>query len=92
MVSCSSRLLPACRPSTWFMSVSSATVGSPAPLPTEAMLAASSRAIVSSAAKAPLPNFTSITSPSSPAASFFDRIDAVISGIDSTVAVTSRSA
>jgi len=30
----------------------------------------------------------STTSASSPAASFFERIDAVISGIDSTVAVT----
>ena len=30
--------------------------------------------------------------PCSPAASFFDRIDAVMSGIDSTVAVTSRMA
>jgi hypothetical protein len=30
--------------------------------------------------------------PSSPAASFFDRIEAVISGIDSTVPVTSRIA
>ena len=38
------------------------------------------------------PNFTSITSDSSPAASFFDRIDAVISGMLSTVAVTSRIA
>ena len=42
--------------------------------------------------KAPEPVFTSITSPSSPAASFFDRIEAVMSGIDSTVAVTSRIA
>ena len=41
---------------------------------------------------APLPNFTSIANPSSPAASFFDRIDAVMSGTDSTVAVTSRIA
>ncbi len=41
---------------------------------------------------APVPVFTSITSPSSPAASFFDRIEAVMSGIDSTVAVTSRMA
>ena len=41
---------------------------------------------------APLPTFTSITSASSPAASFFDRIEAVISGMLSTVAVTSRIA
>ncbi len=42
--------------------------------------------------KAPEPALTSIASAESPAASFFDRIDAVISGIDSTVAVTSRIA
>ena len=41
---------------------------------------------------APEPNLTSITSASSPAASFLDRIEATISGIDSTVPVTSRSA
>ena len=41
---------------------------------------------------APLPKVTSITRPSRPAANFFDRIDAVINGIDSTVAVTSRIA
>ena len=38
--------------------------------------------------KAPEPVFTSSTSASSPAASFFDWIDAVSSGIDSIVAVT----
>ena len=38
---------------------------------------------------APLPTLTSITSAPSPAASFFARIDAVISGMDATVAVTS---
>jgi hypothetical protein len=42
--------------------------------------------------KAPEPTLTSITSASSPAASFLERMDAVISGIDSTVAVTSRAA
>ena len=35
---------------------------------------------------APVPILTSMTSASSPAASFFDRIEATISGIDSTVA------
>ncbi len=42
--------------------------------------------------KAPEPVFTSMTSASNPAASFFDRIEAVINPIDSTVAVTSRIA
>ena len=43
-------------------------------------------------ANAPEPTLTSMTSASSPPASFFERIDAVISGIESTVAVTSRIA
>ena len=42
--------------------------------------------------KAPEPNFTSMTRPSSPAASFFDKIEAVMRSMDSTVAVTSRMA
>ena len=41
---------------------------------------------------APLPRFTSSTSPVSPSASFFDMMLAAMSGIDSTVPVTSRSA
>ena len=41
---------------------------------------------------APEPALTSITSASSPAASFLDRIEATISGIDSTVPVASRIA
>ncbi|CAB4853701.1 unannotated protein [freshwater metagenome] len=72
------------------MSVMSATVGRPAPVATEAMLCASSRALGSVGMNAPLPHLTSIARPSSPAASFFDRIDAVISPMLSTVAVTSR--
>jgi hypothetical protein len=41
---------------------------------------------------APSPVFTSRTRPSIPSASFFDMIDAAISGIDSTVDVASRRA
>jgi len=41
---------------------------------------------------APLPTLTSSTRASIPSASFFDMIDDEISGIDSTVAVASRSA
>gem|GEM_PF-3303767 len=41
---------------------------------------------------APRPTLQSMTSPSIPSASFFDMIDDAISGSDSTVAVTSRSA
>ena len=53
---------------------------------------ASSRAASISAMKAARPNFTSITSASIPSASFLERILAVMSGIDGTVPVTSRSA
>ena len=74
------------------MSVSTALVGKPAPVATSTIESASSWAASRVAMNAPLPNFTSIANPSSPAASFFDRIDAVISGTDSTVAVTSRIA
>ena len=41
---------------------------------------------------APEPALMSITSASSPSASFLERIEATISGIDSTVPVASRSA
>ena len=54
------------------------------------MLRASSRAAGSVGMNAPLPTLTSIASPCRPAASFFERIEAVISPMDSTVAVTSR--
>ena len=40
-------------------------------------------------ANAPFPVLISMTKPSKPAASFLDKIDAVIRGIDSIVAVTS---
>ncbi len=41
---------------------------------------------------APEPHFTSKTIPSAPSATFFDNIEAVISGMDSIVPVTSLSA
>jgi hypothetical protein len=56
------------------------------------IVSASSRAEASSAMNAPVPTFTSSTSDSVPSAIFFDMIDEAISGIDSTVAVTSRRA
>ena len=74
------------------MSVISAVVRTPAPFAIVAMLPASVCDIAGSAMKAPLPAFTSITRPSRPSASFFDRIEEAISGIDSTVPVTSRMA
>ncbi len=42
--------------------------------------------------KAPLPTLTSSTSAPVPSAIFFDMIELAMSGIDSTVPVTSRSA
>ncbi|KOS78175.1 hypothetical protein DM46_4636 [Burkholderia mallei] len=84
--------LPAHGASAWFMSVSVAAVLIPAPLPTSTMLRASSADCSALGMNAPEPTFTSIASAPTPAASFFDRIDAVISEIDSTVAVTSRTA
>ena len=74
------------------MLVSSATVGVPKPMPTRTSVSASFRARVSSFMKAPRPTFTSSTSASMPSASFLDRMEAAMSGIDSTVPVTSRSA
>ena len=74
------------------MSVSSATVRRPALPATVTRLSASAVAPSSVGTSAPDPTFTSMTSASRPAASFFERIDAVISGIESAVAVTSRIA
>ena len=56
------------------------------------MLAASASASARVRMKAPLPNFTSNTRRSSVSASFLDMMEAVISAIDGTVPVTSRSA
>ena len=56
------------------------------------MVRASSSALSSFGMKAPLPRFTSSTSPFSPSASFLDMMLAAMSGTDSTVPVTSRSA
>ena len=42
--------------------------------------------------KAPEPAFTSNTRASAPSANFLERMEAVMRGIDSTVAVTSRRA
>ena len=87
-----SSALPTSRPNTWFMSVISARVRRPAPPATSTMLRASSWPNSGVAAKAPLPHLMSIARPCSPAASFFDRMLAVISGTLSTVAVMSRTA
>ena len=74
------------------MSVSSAMHGNPAAQETSTSERASAWLCSGLSMVAPLPHFTSSTSDRVPAASFLDRIEAVISAIESTVAVTSRIA
>ena len=74
------------------MSVISAVAGRPAPCATPTIVRASSRAWSIEGMNAPEPHFTSMTKPWSPAASFFARIEAVISGMLSTVPLMSRVA
>ena len=74
------------------MPVSSATVRTPASLPSATMVSASSRASSASFMNAPDPTLTSSTSAPVPSAIFLLMIELAISGIDSTVPVTSRSA
>ena len=83
---------PTARPSGTSICVRSATAGVPSSRAIPTSASASSRARASSFMKAPRPHFTSSTSASAPSASFLERIDAAISGIDSTVPVTSRRA
>ncbi len=75
-----------------FMLVSRATVLTPASLPRATMVSASSRARASSFMKAPLPTLTSSTSEPVPSAIFLLMIEEAISGMASTVPVTSRRA
>ena len=74
------------------MSVSSARVRTPASVPSSTMVRASSRAESTSFMKAPEPTLTSSTRAPVPSAIFLDMIELAISGIASTVPVTSRSA
>jgi hypothetical protein len=74
------------------MSVRSATVRHPAPFAVSTRERASARASSWVAMKAPEPVLTSRTRASRPAASFFDRIEAVMRSMLSTVEVTSRIA
>ncbi len=74
------------------MSVRKAVTFLPARRPISQRVSASLRAELKSFMKAPLPTLTSSTRASMPSASFLDMIDEAISGIDSTVAVTSRKA
>ena len=90
--SATSTALPTARPSGVSILVSKAEVATPCSAPSVTMVWASSRACGSSRMNAPLPTFTSSTSAAVPSAIFLDMIELAISGIDSTVPVTSRSA
>ncbi len=84
--------LPAARPSGWSIAVSWATVATPCASPRPTIVRASSRARSRVAMKAPRPTLTSSTRAAVPSAIFLDMIDDAMSGTDSTVPVTSRSA
>ena len=71
---------------------STAVVGTPSAAPNRTMVSASRRAEPTSFMNAPEPTLTSSTSAEVPSASFFDMIELAISGMDSTVPVTSRRA
>ena len=74
------------------MFVSRATVFTPASVPRATIVWASSRALSTSFMNAPLPTLTSRTSAPVPSAIFLLMIEEAISGMASTVPVTSRRA
>ena len=90
--SATSTALPTARPSGTSIAVSSAVVRTPDSVPSRTMVCASSRAASRSRMNAPRPTLTSSTSACVPSAIFLDMIELAISGIDSTVPVTSRRA
>ena len=74
------------------IAVTSARVLTPASRPSCTIVRASSPALAGSLINAPLPVLTSRTNAEVPSAIFLDIIEDAISGIASTVAVTSRKA
>ena len=90
--SMTSSALPTARPSGWSMSVMSAVTLRFICVPMPIIVRARARESSSRFMKAPLPVFTSSTSASMPSASFLLMMELAISGRQSTVAVTSRSA
>ena len=92
MASATSRALPTARPSGVSIRVTSARVRTPCSSPSATMVRARSSARSGSRMKAPDPVLTSSTRALVPSAIFLDMIELAISGIDSTVPVTSRSA
>ena len=92
ITSATSSALPRLGTKGWLMSLITAVVRHPLAFAVLVNAVASACACARSFIKAPLPTLTSNTKPSSPAASFFDRIDAVIKSRLSTVEETSRTA
>ena len=90
--SATSTALPTARPSGTSIAVSSALVRTWCSSPRATIVSASSRAASWLFMKAPVPTLTSRTSALVPSAIFFDMIELAMSGMDSTVPVTSRSA
>ena len=74
------------------MSVTSAAALRPAVFAPATSAFASATASSRVFMNAPLPHFTSKTSVCAPSASFLERMEATMSGIEATVPVTSRSA
>ena len=87
-----SKAFPAVSPSGTSIAVTSARIFTPASTPSCTIVRASSLALAGSDIKAPEPVFTSKTNAEVPSAIFLLIIDEAISGIASTVAVTSRRA
>ena len=92
MASLTSSALPTCVPSGCSMPVTSARIGLPACAPISTIAFASAMESSSVCISAPLPVFTSSTIAPAPLASFLDTMLEAISGMQSTVPVTSRSA
>ena len=87
-----SRALPAVSPNGISIAVTSARVLTPASFPSPTIVCANSRALSGSLMNAPPPVLTSSTNALVPSAIFLLMIDEAISGMASTVAVTSRRA
>ena len=90
--STTSSALPTARPSGASIAVTTASVRTPDAFPIETSDSARRRESASVFMNAPPPVFTSSTSASMPSAIFLLMIDALMSGMLSTVPVTSRSA
>ena len=90
--SSTSTALPTVRPSGRDMSVSSARVTSPCSVPSSTIVRASSRDSASVLRNAPDPTLESSTNARAPSAIFLLITELAISGSDSVVPVTSRSA